>query len=143
MQPSIPWSICFCHNKIGNHPFFEVYRAVFFRCATCRQSLSLIVICFHSLSFVVTRCYSLSLVVIRCHSLSFVVTLVVTRFHWLLLDVPPFSLFIKDRHVWCKYFNVVSVDNFSIKSWSSLRFMQSYLLDMISQILVYEKLSLM
>ena len=73
--------ICFCHIKNGNHPFFEVYRAVFISFTTCSHSLSLIVICCHPLALVVP------LAVIRCttrchlfyHLLSFVVTRCITR----------------------------------------------------------------
>ena len=117
-HPSLEVVYLFCYRKNGNHPFFEVYCAVFIRCTTFCHSLSLIVICchslplvvirchslYHSLSFVVPlvviRCHSLSFVVTRCttrcHSLSFVVTRCTTRCHSLSLDVPLVCLFIND-----------------------------------------------
>ena len=104
MQPSIPWSssVCFCYWKDDNHPFFEVYCAIFIGCTTaitrCHSLLFVITRChslyfslslfvtlcttrYHSLSFVftrcttgVTRCYSLSLVVTRCTTRLFFVS---------------------------------------------------------------------
>ena len=116
MQPSISRgsSVSLCHRNDGNHPFFEVYCAVFIRCTTaltCCHSLpvvvtlyhsfSLFVTCYHSLSFVAIRCHSLSFVVTRfttrCHSLSFIVTRCTTRCHSLSLAVLLVCLFIKDR----------------------------------------------
>ena len=71
--------------KDGNHPFFEVYCAVFIDCTTAVARC-------HSLLIVVTRCITrrnslplvaplVALFVIRCHSLYHSLSFVVTRCH--------------------------------------------------------------